>query len=278
MDDPQLCARNLAEAAQRSGAEFLWNAEVASVSFDKTGTAVTGVVLADGSRIDAPVVVNAAGPHSALVHRMAFGDGAGQVADDSIVASRPLRVEVAVIPAPPGVDLDGGDHPMPWIADNDLGVYFRPQFPNQLLVGGSEPECDNHSMHFLDHPRNMEESLSDDWTNYVYRLGLRVKDLPIPNSPRGLVAMYDASDDWLPIYDKSAVTGWYNLRGTSGNQFKNAPVVGKVIKEIIEACERGHDHDTQPVQLNLERTGQTLNCGVFSRLRQGSDTTGTVLG
>jgi hypothetical protein len=38
-----------------------------------------------------------------------------------------MRVEVAVIPGPSGVDMDSGEYPMPWIADNDLGIYYRPQ-------------------------------------------------------------------------------------------------------------------------------------------------------
>ena len=276
MDDPQLSSRNLSDAAQRSGADFLWNTEVASFTYDITGTAVTGVVLTDGSRIEAPVVVNAAGPHSTVLNSMAFSAEQCQVVDDSVVDSKPFRVEVAVIPAPSGVDFDGGGNPMPWIADNDLGIYYRPQYPNQLLIGGAEPDCD--PKHYLAHPDEMEVSLSDEWSNYVYRAGLRIKDMPIPNSAKGLVAMYDAADDWLPIYDKSALKGLYSMRGTSGNQFKNAPVVGKLMKEIIEATERGHDHDADPVQLELEHTENTLNTGTWSRLRKGAATSGTVFG
>lgn len=273
MDDPQLAARNLADAAQRSGAEFLWRKEVTSLTFNGAGNAVTGVVLDDGTGVEAPIIINAAGPHSSVLHKMAF-HGA-QVPDDSTVTSKPFRVEVAVIPAPPGTNLD---ETMPWIADNDLGIYYRPQFPDQFLVGGTEPECD--PKHFLDHPSEMNANLSEEWTTNVYRAGLRLKSLPIPNSARGLVAMYDASDDWMPIYDKSSLGGWYNARGTSGNQFKNAPVVGQLMKGIIEAVEGGQDHDANVVKLDLQHTGEELNTGVFSRLRnaQGSETSGRVLG
>ena len=57
---------------------------------------VTGLMLADGTNIDAPVVVNVAGPHSSVVNRMA-----GVEAEMS-VRTRPLRQEVAWVPAPPG--------------------------------------------------------------------------------------------------------------------------------------------------------------------------------
>jgi sarcosine oxidase subunit beta len=80
MDDPQLAARNLADAAKRSGAEFLWQQEVAGLTYDPTGTEIKGVVLGDGSEISAPIVINAAGPHSSSIHRMAFSGKGCQVA------------------------------------------------------------------------------------------------------------------------------------------------------------------------------------------------------
>ncbi|GAB5469420.1 MAG: hypothetical protein Kilf2KO_24500 [Rhodospirillales bacterium] len=38
-----------------------------------------------------------------------------------------------------------------------------------------------------------------------------------------MVDLYDASTDWISIYDKSALPGFYMACGTSGNQYKNAP-------------------------------------------------------
>ena len=37
--------------------------------------------------------------------------------------------------------------------------------------------------------------------------------------------------------------------GTSGNQFKNAPVVGHLMAELIDKVEHGHDHDNDPVKV-----------------------------
>ena len=273
MDDPQLAARNLKDAAERAGARFHWGKRVTGMSYNSSRTAVTGVVLDDGTCVEAPLVLNASGPHSSILHKIAFSGA--DIQDDSLVSSRPMRVEVAVLPAPEGLN-PSLDSSLPWVADNDLGVYYRPQFPGQILIGGSEPECD--PKHFLNQPDEMDESLSEEWTNLVYRAAMRFPSLPIPNSARGLAALYDVSDDWLPIYDRSALGGWYSVNGTSGNQFKNAPVVGSIIREIVEATERGDNHDAEPVQLRLERTGQVLNLGTFSRLRKSSDTSGTVMG
>ena len=64
-----------------------------------------------------------------------------------------------------------------------------------------------------------------------------------------LVDLYDVSDDWIPIYDKSALGGFYMAIGSSGNQFKNAPVAGHCMAELIDACEKGHDHDANPLKV-----------------------------
>ncbi len=58
----------------------------------------------------------------------------------------------------------------------------------------------------------------------MLRLAKRLPSFGIPHRTVGLAALYDASDDWQPIYDRSCVDGWYMACGTSGNQFKNAPM------------------------------------------------------
>jgi sarcosine oxidase subunit beta len=56
--------------------------------------------------------------------------------------------------------------------------------------------------------------------------------------------------------------------GTSGNQYKNAPVVGAMMAELIDACEKGHDHDREPYQFKLRYIGRQINVGFFSRKRE----------
>ncbi len=56
--------------------------------------------------------------------------------------------------------------------------------------------------------------------------------------------------------------------GTSGNQFKNGPVAGHAMAQIIDACEHGHDHDQDPVQVKTRYTGLVIDMGFFSRLRE----------
>jgi sarcosine oxidase subunit beta len=55
--------------------------------------------------------------------------------------------------------------------------------------------------------------------------------------------------------------------GTSGNQFKNAAPVAHIMAALIEACERGHDHDHEPVKVKGSYTGLELDLGFYSRCR-----------
>lgn len=68
--------------------------------------------------------------------------------------------------------------------------------------------------------------------------------------------MYDVSDDWIPIYDKTSLGGYYlavgarlisrtpplvflaemahDMPGTSGNQFKCAGPAGQLMAQLIQ--------------------------------------------
>ena len=76
------------------------------------------MTLASGEAIDCRALVNAAGPFSAEVNRMAGAD------TDLRIQTRPLRQEVHVIDAPDRFALDTGGTV---VNDSDLGTYFRPQ-------------------------------------------------------------------------------------------------------------------------------------------------------
>ena len=56
--------------------------------------------------------------------------------------------------------------------------------------------------------------------------------------------------------------------GTSGNQYKNAPIAGKMMAELIDYCEAGNDHDTNPLAYTLPYIGQQINVGFYSRKRE----------
>lgn len=262
VDDPQLAAQDLARAAERAGATLRFRSAVTAV--ERAGDRVTGVRLGDAV-VSAPVVVNVAGPHSRRVNELAG------VLDDFTVTTRPMRQEVHHVPAPPGYD--GA-----LVADLDLGTYFRGAPGDGLLVGGTEPHCD--PMQWLDDADDFDPNPTQAvYRAQVYRVARRLPELAVPEGARGVAGVYDVTDDWIPIYDRTALPGYYVAIGTSGNQFKNAPVVGRFLAELVAACESGHDHDNDPVQVKLERTGFVADLGHYSRRRQvNRDSSFSVMG
>ena len=62
--------------------------------------------------------------------------------------------------------------------------------------------------------------------------------------------------------------GEASLSGVSGNQFKNAPVAGHCMAELVDACEKGHNHDADPLKVKTVYTGLELNMGFYSRNRE----------
>ena len=266
VDDPMLAAQNFMAAAQAQGAELRLRTEVVAVA--STGGQVVGVELATGERVESPVVVNVAGPGSGRINAMAG------VVGEMTIGHRPLRQEVHVLPTPEGFSLEGGGV---IVADVGTGVYFRPHLGDTLLVGSTEPECD--PLQWIDDPAAYNERPTVDWfQRNTYRLARRLPAVGIPHRPVGLAGLYDASDDWAPVYDRSSLDGYFMACGTSGNQFKNAPMVGEFMAELIEAGARGHDHDLDPVQVTGPRTGMAINLGSFSRCRPLTATAGNVLG
>ncbi|MDP6213819.1 MAG: FAD-dependent oxidoreductase, partial [Acidimicrobiales bacterium] len=255
ISDPQLSCHNLQRAAEGSGAEFWFNAEV--VSINRSDGRVEGVTLADGRRISAPVVVNVAGPHSAVINKMAG------VYDSMNIKTRALRHEVHHVPAPQGYDFMANGTVG---ADDDTGFYFRPETGNNILIGSVDPECDPRE--FVD-PDDYDTTLSQEqWEAQVLRANRRIPTLGVPHEKKGVVDLYDVSDDWLPIYDRSDLDGFYLAIGSSGNQYKNAGAVGQVMADLIEAVESGHDHDVSPVVVTGRYTGREIDVGFYSRNRE----------
>jgi sarcosine oxidase subunit beta len=92
--------------------------------------------------------------------------------------------------------------------------------------------------------------------------------LGIPSRMKGVVDLYDVSDDWIPIYDKASLGGFYMACGTSGNQYKNAPIAGKMMAALVDYCEGGADHDTAPLTFRLPYIARDINVGFYSRKRE----------
>ncbi len=256
--DPALSAHNLQRAAEAHGARFRFGATVAGILTE--GGRAAGVRLADGEELRAPVVINVAGPGSAQVNRMAG------VTEDMTISTRALRQEVVHLPAPMGLDA-GFD----WerdgmvVSDSDIACYCRPEHGNTVLVGSEDPPCDGHV--WVEDDRAYDRDFTEQWQVQALRFAQRVPSVGIPSRMRGVVDLYDVTDDWIPIYDRSSLPGFYMACGTSGNQYKNAPIAGKLMAALVEYCEGGADHDARPLRFRLPYLDREIDAGFYSRKR-----------
>ena len=270
VDDPRLAAANLLHAAQAQGAAARFGHGVVAAEPRPGGG--WRLRLDDGTVLEADVVVNAAGPWSRRLNEMA---GAGA---DFTVDVRPLRQEVHQVPMPADLLGSRGEGGAPIVADLDLGTYLRPVGGHALLVGGTEPACD--PLEWVDDPDAVDGHLTRErYDAHTLRAARRLPGLRVPNRPLGVVGVYDVTSDWTPVYDRTDLPGWYVAMGTSGNQFKNAPLVGELLAAVVSAVEGGHDHDADPVRFTLPYTGNVIDLGAFSRRRErNTASSGTVMG
>ena len=164
------------------------------------------------------------------------------------------------------------------VGDLDVGIYRRPEAGGGLLVGGAEPDCD--PLEWLDDPGEADlRPTRAAFDAQVLRAARRFPDLGVPSRPSGIVGIYDVASDWIPIYDRTELDGFYVAIGTSGNQFKNAPVVGELMADLVVAVESGHDHDRDPLTFAGTSTGLAFDVGTFSRRRpHHPESSGTVMG
>jgi sarcosine oxidase subunit beta len=57
--------------------------------------------------------------------------------------------------------------------------------------------------------------------------------------------------------------------GTSGNQYKNGPLAGMMMGELIDKVENHNfDHDNHPLHFKLPKSGITIDTSFYSRNRE----------
>ena len=272
---------SLLNGGHRSAPSYFFKSKVVHISKTRQldGTvAVDGAVItnADGSstarKIKARIVVNCAGPWSNKITPLAF-DGAGIVCDNN-VTTRPLRVEFAVLKSSsPACDMENDGAAI--LIDNDLGFYSRPEPGNRILVGGIEAPCDPE-VYFDDASEAETATTSDIYKYSAYRAALRIPSIDVPTgrAEAGGISAYDVTEDWNPILDRSNLIGYYQAIGTSGNCFKTAPVMTKMLSELIIKEDHGivprlgeGCHDLNPLKMHLPIINADVSLAMFSRLR-----------
>ncbi len=253
ISDPTLAAVNLMDAARRAGARVLMPATIASI--DVSRDRVRGVTLSDGSRVLADTVILAAGPHTAtLLEPIGASDDFG-------VALLRVRTEEVHVMAPPGFDMTTqGVH----LVDSDLNTNFRPEGADGFHGGSNQGLPEEQVL--LEDPDDFQPTVSSEgWERLTLRLARRIPELGIPRAKSGIVGIIDATEDWVPVYDRTRYDGLFVAAGTSGSQFKVAPLVGGIMRHIVETTLDGGDHTSVPFHSPVSE--RTYSTAMYSRLR-----------
>lgn len=210
--DPHLTTGAFADAARRHGADILLDQEVTGLRFD--GDRIVGVRTPKGN-VDAPRVVNCAGPWGARVAALAGVS----------VPINPCRVQVAVFRQP----ADAPPHPV--VLDFVHATYVRPEIGN-LSIGGLIDPAEANAV--VD-PDAYAQHVDDDFIPFLAeRLLRRFPTMGRSESMGGYAGLYAVTPDWHPIIDEIPPgSGCYICSGFSGHGFKLGPAVGVMVADLV---------------------------------------------
>jgi len=211
--DPVGVTAGYADAARRLGVAIEQGVEVTRIVTAR-GRA-TGVVTATGDRIDAPVVVNAAGLWSPAVAKLAG------VTLPIVIGRHPVFI----------VERDAG-FGAPHIVYLDLagGSYVRPETGCLTLTGSL---TDDETQHPTDPELLGADVGLDEAEAVLERTSRALPRLAEARYRQGYAGAFDITPDWMPILDESPVRGFYIAAGMSGHGFKLAPAVGELMAARI---------------------------------------------
>lgn len=233
--DPHMTTMGLANGARRYGAQLFQGVEVTGIDVD--GDRVTGVQTAQG-RIAAPVVVNAAGPWGGLVAALA----------DVQIDTEIMHHQVAVVEAPPEV---------PWphltVIDRLQHTYLRPESGRLTLIGASH---DNYTIGPAQLDSYSETLAYETQYQVLERLCSRIPAMDTGAVRKGHAGIYLNSQDKHALLGAApGIEGFYCATACSGHGFKEAPVVGQAMAELI-VNGRSEVVDITPLRLSRFAEGR----------------------
>ncbi|MEE8331099.1 MAG: FAD-dependent oxidoreductase [Acidimicrobiia bacterium] len=242
--DPVSACQDLLEAARREGVDVRFRSAVSDVR--TTGGRVDGVDLADGGKVDAPVVVNAAGPWANQLAAMAGLDLGWTL--------KPIRAQVIYREWPPEVV-----GPIPVVGDGSGGIYFRPETGGQQILIGSIREEDEQEE--VSDPDNFNTNIDAAFRDTrIYGLHHRIPSLPFRGSMTGIAGLYTVNaEDVYPIIGPTDIEGFVVANGFSGHGFKEAPSVGSMVARWLSGETLEHDTDAPMAFFSIDREPHHLD-------------------
>jgi sarcosine oxidase subunit beta len=236
--DPAGVTAGYADAARREGVTVKQGAEVTGILTEHDH--VTGVITSS-ERIDAPIVVNAAGLWSPQVGRLAG------IELPIVIGRHP----VFIVERQPTF---GAAHMV--YLDLAGGSYVRPETGDLTLTGSL---TDDEAQHPMDPELLGSETGFDEAGVALARTAQALPGLADARLNRGYAGAFDITPDWMPILDESSLGGFFVAAGMSGHGFKLAPLVGAMMAARITGS-------TSPVSLapfRLDRFQHASAAGTF---------------
>ncbi len=203
--DPFLTTFAYQEAAKRLGVNVYRDTECTGMLM--AGDTIKGVKTTRGD-IQAPVVINCAGPYAQFVAKMAGIEIPNYAERHEILITEPVD---------PGV--------CPAMLMSFTGNYYIQQRPHGSIIAGCSPEG---------HPEDF--SCGTSWQFLAYMSKTITKLLPAARQVRVVrhwSGLYEMTPDKQPIIGETDVHGFYHSTGFSGHGFMLGPVAGQVLAEQI---------------------------------------------
>jgi len=233
--DPVSSCQDLLEAVRGKGVDVRFSTEVTAIR--TSGGAVVGVDLGDGTAIDAPVVVNAAGPWAS---RLAATAGF----DYSPWTIHPIRAQV-IYREWPDDEVPG---PLPIVGDAAGGIYFRPEASGQQILVGSILEEDEQEV--VTDPDIFNGNIDAAFRDVkIHALHHRIPSLPYRGQIGGIAGMYMLNvDDVHSVLGRTDLDGFIVANGFSGHGFKESPAVGSMIARMLTGAEPDEWDTDAPIE------------------------------
>lgn len=223
--DPNGVTLGYAKAARSLGVEVVCDAEAVGVR--KAGDRVAGIETTRGP-IDAPIVVNAAGPWAQRLGEMAGLD----------IPIEPLRRHIFLAQPAGGGSWDDECHRgrVPstriLVIDFESTFYFHREVSRVLFGMGDPAERSGFDM-----------TVRWDFLPEVIEVAMRrlpaLADAEVSHAWAGL---YEMTPDGMPVIGPvESLIGYHVIAGFSGHGFQHSPAAGRVLADVITGRDPGLD-------------------------------------
>jgi sarcosine oxidase subunit beta len=215
--DPYLLTSELARQARDAGVAIEVGTEVTGVTVKKKR--VMGVVTNRG-KLEAPIVINAAGPWATIVANMAGLTLPIKLIRGQILAVKPRTKLTRVVPM---------------TVDMNTGFYFREETGGLLLLGKLDKAFHVDRGHIdPDDYYEYKEKPDDEFKDFIVeRVDQKLPSLNDSQVVRGWVGLRTVTPDCLPIVGETEVKGFLLAVGFSGMGIQMGLPTGQIIADLI---------------------------------------------